>query len=245
MARKESNMRDSADHQLIDEIKALANEHHATAEIQYFLTTRFTRARARCWIIHQTHFVKNRRDCWALAMGHAPLDVKREIWLHEQDELIADPRADGSDHYTLMTKEARAIGVTREEIESAELHPFVVSALEAWLNLGRKNWLEAFAAASILEVVNSDAVVRNGGFSSKVRAKLVSEAGFPQELLIARNVHVEADQEHATILDRVLLRHVHNEWDHRLVLEAIKKSLDIHRAYRAGVAFAMRQIPDE
>jgi len=236
-------MPESDDHKLIEEIKELANNHHATAEIQYFLNTRFTRARARCWIIHQTHFVKNRRDCWALAMGQAPLDVKREIWLHEQDELIADPRAGGSDHYTLMTKEARAIGVTREEIENAELHPFVVSALEAWLNLGKKNWLEAFSSVSIVEVVNSDAVVRDGGFSSKVRAKLMSEVGIPQELLIARNVHVEADQEHATILDRVLARHVHHEWDRKLVLDAIKKSLDIHRAYRAGVAFAMQQIP--
>jgi pyrroloquinoline quinone (PQQ) biosynthesis protein C len=229
--------------ELIQEIKVLANEHHATAEIQYFFNTRFTPARARCWIIHQTHFVRNRRDCWALAMGQAPLDVKREIWLHEQDELIADPRAGGTDHYTLMTKEARALGVTREEIESAELHPFVIATLEAWLNLGKRTWLESFCSASILEVVNSNAVVRGGGFSSKVRAKLVSEAGIPQELLIARNVHVEADQEHATILDRVLLPHVHNEWDRKLALDAIKKSLDIHRAYRAGVAFAMQQIP--
>src|SRR5262245_29758507 len=230
-------------HDLIKEIKVIANEHHATPEIQYFLTTRFTRPRARCWIIHQSNFVRNRRDCWALAMGHAPLDVKREIWLHEQDELIADPRAGGTDHYALMTKEARVLGVTREEIENTALHPFVIAALEAWLHLGGKSWLEAFAAAAIIEVINSDAVVRDGGFSFKVRSKLVSEAGIPQELLIARNVHVEADQEHATILDRVLGQHVHTEWDRKLVIDAVKKSLDIHRAYRAGVGFAMRQIP--
>ena len=230
-------------HDVLKEIKVLANEHHATREIQYFLTTRFTRVRARCWIIHQSHFVKNRRDCWALAMGQAPLDVKREIWLHEQDELVADPRAGGTDHYALMTKEARVLGVTREEIENTALHPFVIAALEAWLHLGKKSWLEAFAAAAIIEVINSDAVVRDRGFSFKVRAKLVSEAGIPQELLIARNVHVEADQEHATILDRVIGQHVHTEWDRKLVIDAVKKSLDVHRAYRAGVAFAMEQIP--
>ncbi|HWP58068.1 MAG TPA: hypothetical protein VNL14_09290 [Candidatus Acidoferrales bacterium] len=228
----------------IEEIKAFANEHHATPEIRYFLETRFTPARARCWIIHQTHFVRNRRDCWALAMGQAPLDVKREIWLHEQDELVADPRAGGTDHYTLMTKEARALGVTREEIENAVLHPFVIAALEAWLNLGKKTWLEAFSAVAIVEAVNSDAVVRGGGFSSKVRAKLVSEAGVPQAELIARNVHVEADREHATILDRVLARHARGDWERKQVWGAIKRSLDIHRAYRAGVAFAMRQIPE-
>ncbi|MGH7845798.1 MAG: hypothetical protein ACREQW_11590 [Candidatus Binatia bacterium] len=229
--------------ELIQQIKILANEHHLTPEIQYFFNTRFTRARARCWMIHQANFIKNRRDGWALAMGVAPLDVKREIWLHEQDELIADPRAGGTDHYVLMTQEARVLGVTREEIENSELHPFVISAFEAWLNLGKKTWLEAFSCAAILEIINSNAVVKSGGFSFRVRAKLVSEVGIPQELLIARNVHVEADQEHATMLDRVLPVHVHNEWERKLVLDAIKKSLDIHRAYRAGVAFAMQQIP--
>src|SRR5918992_1354471 len=126
---------------LLEEIKKMARDHHGTPEVQYLFETRFTRARARCWIIHQANFVRNRRDCWALAMGQAPLDVKREIWLHEQDELIADPRAGGTDHYALMAKEARVLGVTQEEIENTELHPFVVSALEAWLNLGKKSWL--------------------------------------------------------------------------------------------------------
>jgi pyrroloquinoline quinone (PQQ) biosynthesis protein C len=231
--------------ELLKQIKMLANEHHATPEIAYFLDTRFTQARARCWIIHQTHFVRNRRDCWALAMGHAPLDVKREIWLHEQDELIADPRGGGADHYALMTKEARVLGVAQQEIEHAELHPFVVAALEAWLHLGKKSWLEAFAAVAVIEAINSDAVIHGGGFSFKVRSKLVSEVGIPQELLIARNVHVEADQEHATVLDRVIRAHVRTDSDRKLVLDASRHSLVIHRAYRAGVAFAMQQIPLE
>lgn len=233
----------TANEELIEQIKGLANEHHSTPEIHYFLNTRFTPARARCWIIHQSNFVRNRRDCWALAMGQAPLDVKREIWLHEQDELIADPRAGGANHYALMTKEARVLGVTQEEIEGAILHPFVIAALEAWLHLGKKTWLEAFASVAVVEVINSNAVIESGGFSFKVRAKLVAEVGIPQEQLIGRNVHVEADQDHATVFDRVIHKHVHTERDRELVLDSVKKSLDIHRAYRAGAAFAMQQIP--
>ncbi len=83
---------------LLAELKAIANQHFTTPEVQYYLGTRFTLARAHLWAIHQSHFVRNRRDCWGLAMGVAPLDVKREIWLHEQDELVGDPRADGEDH---------------------------------------------------------------------------------------------------------------------------------------------------
>ncbi len=233
----------SSNEELIKYIKVLANDHFETPEIQYYLNTRFTHARCRCWVIHQAHFVRNRRDCWALAMGQAPLDVKREIWLHEQDELIGDPRAGGEDHFSLITREAWLFGVGKEEIESAQLHPFVAAALEAWLHLGKKSWLESFASVSVVEAINSDAIVKGGGFSHRIRAKLVSEVGIRQDLLKDKNVHVEADQEHALLLDKVLLKHLHTEWDRELVLEAVKKSLVTHRAYRAGAAFAMQQIP--
>jgi hypothetical protein len=40
---------------LIERVKALANEHHQTPEVQYLFNTRFTPARARCWTIHQAY----------------------------------------------------------------------------------------------------------------------------------------------------------------------------------------------
>jgi hypothetical protein len=78
------------------------------------------------------------------------------------------------------------------------------------------------------------------GLLFQVRAKLVSEAGFPQEQLIARNVHVEADQTRDHIRPRDQPTRSY-QWDRKLVIDSVKKSLD-HRAYRAGVAFAMQQI---
>src|SRR5687768_2502337 len=91
---------------LIAEVKRLASEHFLTPEVQDFLNTRFTPERLRCFLIHNINFIRHRRDCWALAMGEAPLDVKREIWLHEQDELIGDARAGGLDHYAMILEEA-------------------------------------------------------------------------------------------------------------------------------------------
>jgi hypothetical protein len=229
---------------LIDSIKTMANEHHKTAEVQYLFETRFTRERARCWTIHQAHFVRNRRDCWALAMGQAPLDVKREIWLHEQDELISDPRAGGEDHYTLTTKEAKLFGVSEAEIDQADLHPFVAAAFDAWLHLGKRDWLESFVSVAMVEAINSNAIIPTGGFSYKSRERLVSDLGLPREILINRNVHVEADQEHALVLERVLRRHVKNQATQDIVMKALKKTLVIDRAYRAGLGFAMNQILD-
>ena len=228
---------------LVQRIKTMANEHHKTPEVQYLFDTRFSPDRARCWTIHQAHFVRNRRDCWALAMGQAPLDVKREIWLHEQDELISDPRAGGEDHYTLTTKEAKLFGVSEAEIEEAELHPFVAAAFEAWLHLGKKDWLQSFISVAMVEAINSNSIVPTGGFSYKSRERLVSDLGLPREILINRNVHVEADQEHALVLERVLRRHVKDHATENVVMNSLKKTLVVDRAYRAGLGFAMNQIP--
>jgi hypothetical protein len=228
---------------LLEDIKTMARDHHKTPEVQYLFETRFSRERARCWTIHQAHFVRNRRDCWALAMGQAPLDVKREIWLHEQDELISDPRAGGEDHYTLTTKEAKLLGVSESEIDGAELHPFVAAAFEAWLHLGKKEWLQSFVAVSMVEAINSNSIIPTGGFSYKSRERLVTDLGLPRESGINRNVHVEADQEHALVLERVLRRHVKDQATKDIVMSALKKTLVIDRAYRAGLGFAMNQIP--
>jgi hypothetical protein len=229
---------------LIRRIKQIANDHHKTAEVKYLFDTRFTPERARCWTIHQAHFVRNRRDCWALAMGQAPLDVKREIWLHEQDELISDPRAGGEDHYTLTTREAKLLGVSENDIEQAQLHPFVAAALEAWLHLGKKSWIESFVSVAMVEAINSNVIVPTGGFSQKSRERLITDLGLSRDLLVNRNVHVEADQEHALVLERVLRRHVIVPETETLVLAALSRTLIIDRAYRAGLAFAMNQIPE-
>jgi len=235
----------SDNEQWIRQIKELANRHFTSPEVQYYLNTRFTWARARVWALHQGHFVTNRRHCWALAMGLAPLDVKREIWRHEQDELVGDPRAGGEDHYSLSAREAELFGLSRAEIEGAKLHPFVSAAFGAWLHLGQKSWLEAFASVSVVETINSNVIISGGGFSYRIRQKLVSELGIRQSLLKDKNVHVEADQEHALILDKVLLRHVKNDCERKLVMETAEKALVIDRAYRGGLAFAMNQIPLE
>jgi hypothetical protein len=226
---------------LIARVKRLANEHFLTPEVQDFLNTRFTHERFRCFLIHNINFIRHRRDCWALAMGEAPLEVKREIWLHEQDELISDARAGGLDHYAMILEEAALFGVTRSDVETTELHPFVVAAFDAWLHLGKKSWLESFTTTAVGEMVNSNAVIAGGGYSYRIRQKLVSELGIRKEKLRNENVHVEADQEHVAIFDKIIARYVNVEADEALVLHAAKKALVMMRAFRGGMAAAMRQ----
>jgi hypothetical protein len=96
----------------------------------------------------------------------------------------------------------------------------------------------------MVEAINSAVIVPSGGFSFQSRERLISDLGIPRESLVNRNVHVEADQEHALVLERVLRRHVTSLAAQEVVIDAIKKTLIIDRAYRAGLAFVMNQIPE-
>ncbi len=222
-------------------VKELANAHFDTPEVQYFLDTPLTPARLRVNTVQMLHFVRNRRDCWALASSLAPLDVKRLIWAHEQDELIHDPRA-GTDHFALMAQQAEQFGLTPVEVRTAPTHPFVAAALDAWILQGRGSWLEAFSAVAMAEIVNSNAIIRGGGYSARWREKLVVELGHDPATLHNENVHVAADMEHPAILDDVLARHVTSACEARVVLDAAQRSLRNMAAFRAGQGFAMRQV---
>ncbi len=134
--------------------------------------------------------------------------------------------------------------MSEADIDQAELHPFVAAAFEAWLHLGKKPWLESFVAVSMVEAINSNKIVPNGGFSYQARERLVADLGIARELLTNRKVHVEADQEHALLLEKILRRHVKSEAAEDVVLAALKQTLIIDRAYRAGLVFVMNQIPE-
>ena len=88
------------------------------------MDTPLTMARAKFYTLQMVFYAANRRDCWAYVQARAPLDVKQAIWHHEQDELIVDPRG-GTDHMTLMSREAVALGVTPQELAVAQPTPLV------------------------------------------------------------------------------------------------------------------------
>ncbi|MFI5267664.1 MAG: iron-containing redox enzyme family protein, partial [Chloroflexota bacterium] len=180
-----------------------------------------------------------RRDCWGYVQGGAPLDVKRLVWAHEQEELVLDPHV-GMDHFTLATREAEVLGLTATDFEQAEAFPGSSAAFYAWTYLAKdRPWLEAVTASSVLEVRNSAAVVEGGSLSSRIRQKLVNELGLPAEKLINVNRHSVADEEHANLLERVVSVHVATEGDRQAVLRGARASFLIDRAFRGALAAGM------
>ena len=98
---------------LREELNRMAIQQFETPEFERLLSIRFTLPRARLYIKHNAYYNKNRRDRWGFVLGAAPLDVKKLVWKHEEDELITDKR-EGEDHYSLVVRQAQMVGVTRD-----------------------------------------------------------------------------------------------------------------------------------
>ncbi|HLG73473.1 MAG TPA: hypothetical protein VK009_23885 [Chloroflexota bacterium] len=221
------------------EINAMANAQFESPEFRQLLGTRFTRERARFFTIQMGRYVANRRDCWGFAQGASPLDVKRLIWAHEQEELVLDPEV-GMDHFTLATREAELLGLTEQDFEDADVHPACQAAFYAWIHLAKdRPWLEAVATCSVLEVRNSGAVIQGGSLSSRIKRKFVDELGLPAEQLINTGRHSVADEAHATLLQQVLAAHVHTASDQAAVLRGARESYILDRAFRGALAAGM------
>ena len=224
------------------EINAIANQQFETPEFRAFFEPRLTMARARLIAINMGHYVMNRRDCWGFVQGAVPLDVKRLVWEHEQEELVFDPRA-GMDHYTLTTKEAKVLGLTPEDFERTTSVPGAQASFYAWIHIAKSRpWLEAIAASCVLEIRNSGAVVKGGGASARLRRKMVDELGLPESELINQSVHVEADMAHASILRQVMDRHATTDEARESILRGARDSFVVDRAFRGAVGYALQEL---
>jgi len=106
---------DASIDQLHAELIELANAQFESPQYRKVLAAHYTRDGARDFEVQRTHFVKNRRDCWGFVQGAAPLEVKRLIWKHEQEELMGSPGV--PDHITLGIQEAELVGLGAGEFE--------------------------------------------------------------------------------------------------------------------------------
>jgi len=228
---------------LVGELNRMANAQYESPEIKHILSVPLTLPRAQCYLTHMAHYVNNRRDCWGHVMGSAPLDVKRMIWAHEQEELMLDPRA-GTDHSALSLGEAGLVGLTRHQVEEAELLPGAVAAFYAWIHLAKdRPWLEAISASSMLERRNDEAVIQGGGMSYRRAMKLSSELGIAIERNKNATVHMAADVEHASMLEQVIERHANDEESRRAILRGARETYLIDRAFLGTIADALERLP--
>ncbi len=225
------------------ELFAMANRQFETAEYRHLLSTPLTIESARHYVKQRQHFVFNRRCCWAAVQSAAPFDIKKLIWEHEQDELQGDAERGVADHYTLGIQEGASVGLTPEDFEDDTPPVSVEIACYAWLHLARdKPWLEALASSCILEIANSDAVVKSGGISRSMGEKMRDELGIGFDKQHSNAEHVVAELEHATLLTVAARTYGVTAEAQAQILRGAQASLNVDRMYRGALAREMEAL---
>jgi pyrroloquinoline quinone (PQQ) biosynthesis protein C len=221
----------------------LCNQQFDTPPFRRLLSAKFTRERAQQYSIQMAYYVRNRRDCWGYVQGSAPLEVKKWIWQHEQDELIGRKSENKQDHITLAVKEGEVLGLTAEAFErTARLEGGEV-CFSAWVRLAQRPWLEAIAASAILEMRNSSELIEGGALSRRIGEIFERDLGIPMKKQINNAEHVVMDVEHAHLLMQVARRYATTEAEQEAILRGARASLMIDRVYRGHLADMVEALP--
>jgi pyrroloquinoline quinone (PQQ) biosynthesis protein C len=225
------------------ELVRLCNEQFDSAPFRRLLATKFTRERAQRFSIQMAFYVQNRRDCWGYVQGSAPLDIKRLIWHHEEDELIGQKAQNKADHITLAIQEGEVFGLSAEAFEHTPRLEGGEVCFSAWIRLAQRPWLEAIAGSAILEMRNSSELIKRGSLSQRVAEMLDRDLGIPMKRQINNAEHVVMDLEHAQLLMKVAQKYATTESARRTILRGARESLMIDRVYRGHLAEMMAALP--
>jgi pyrroloquinoline quinone (PQQ) biosynthesis protein C len=225
------------------ELVRLCNEQFDSAPFRHLLATKFTRERAQRFSIQMAFYVQNRRDCWGYVQGSAPLDIKRLIWHHEEDELIGQKAQGKADHITLAIQEGEVFGLSAEAFEHTPRLEGGEVCFSAWIRLAQRPWLEAIAGSAILEMRNSSELIKRGSLSQRVAEMLDRDLGIPMKRQINNAEHVVMDLEHAQLLMKVAQKYATTESARRTILRGARESLMIDRVYRGHLAEMMAALP--
>jgi Iron-containing redox enzyme len=221
----------------------MANDQFDSVPFKRLLNTKFSRQRAQQYAIQMAYYVRNRRDCWGYVQGAAPLDVKRLIWEHEEDELIGKKSEGKQDHITLAVKEGAVLGLSAEAFDDTPVLEGGIACFYSWLQLAQRPWLEAIASSAILEIRNSADLIEGGSLSQRIGEKFERALGIPMKNQINNAEHVVMDVEHAHLLMRVARKYATTEFDQNAIIKGARESLIIDRVYRGHLADMLEMLP--
>ncbi|MFM1815140.1 MAG: hypothetical protein RLZ98_1835 [Pseudomonadota bacterium] len=218
---------------LEQELVELANAQFDSAAYRRMFAAPYTQKGAQQFFMQHAQFNLNRRDCWGYVQARSPIDVKKLVWEHEEEELDGVPDRGGLNHYELAIKQGENLGLTPENYYSAPTLDGSLTAFYAWNYLATSGtWLEAFAASAALEFSNSDDIVKGGALSRRMALKLEKDLGIPVRKQDSNAEHMVAELEHATLLLKVAHMHAHTKEECNQILSGAKKSWAIDRRFR-------------
>lgn len=228
----------------IAEVKRGAQAQFSSPQYKKLLALPLTQPRAQIYTLQKTLWTLNRRDCWAFAQALSPMDVKKLIWAHEEDELSGNKARNMGDHYSLQVKSAELIGLKMEDFRDTVMRPETRTCLYAWWHLGKNSpWQKSAAASIALEVSNSSEWVEGGGMSYRMGKRFEEDLNVPFEKNINAKEHAEVDVDHAHMLLQIARRPSTTQADLDLLLEGLTESWAIERVWKGLLHDMMAELP--
>ncbi len=235
MAKKKSDI----EKRLFRALGKMANDAFKSEEYSRFLALPMTRGRAAHYIFERSYFHLNRRECWALVQARAPFDVKQLIWHHEEDELAGNAERGVENHWVLGMREGAALGLKRADFDKPPSDGTAICT-HAWARIAEAEpWLAALASSCILEIANSDAIVKGGGIANRIAHKMVKEAKVPLKKQVSNVEHMEVDISHANLLFEVVPKHVTTKRQEEEVLRGARLGIGVNKTWFGLMAAKM------
>lgn len=227
---------------LFRQLSVLGNDVFKSPEYRRFLTMKLTRKRAAYYIFERSHFHLNRRKCWALVSANAPFDIKQLIWEHEEDELQGNVARGVENHWVLGMKEGATVGLTRRDFNRPPSDCTMICT-SAWTHIAEHApWLEALGSSCMLEIGNSDAIIKGGGVANRFAKKMTRDLKIPLRKQASNKEHMEVDIEHANLLFKAAQNHVTSKEAHDLAVSGARKGIAIYRTWLGLMASDMEKL---
>lgn len=223
----------------------IAREWIQTPELQRFFSVRFTPERAKLYVKQMSLYIHNRRECWSHVMANSPvIEVKQRILEHEYEEMVKDEYSEAG-HLDLVFREAKELGLSREEVLAAEPLPVTVACTNAWLWIAyHRLWQASLAATSSQEFENDNRLLADlgGGKSARLVKTWERDLGFRPEQMPNLVAHSKADEKHSEMFLEIFERYV-PAYMEDTVLRTAKESHDIYQIFYGGLATALERLP--
>lgn len=228
----------------IEEVRQRASAQYDSPQYRRLLELPLTRERAQRYVLQKAHWNLNRRDCWGFAQGSAPLDVKKLIWDHEEDELAGNKERGVEDHYSLQVRQSAQLGLTIDDFKNEKPREATRTVCYAYILIAKDApWLKALASCVALEVSNSSQWVSGGGMSYRWGKKQERELNFPFHKQLNAAEHAEVDVLHAHMLLRVVEKHAVTPDKLAQVMDGLIESWEIDRVWKGQLAEMMEELP--
>jgi pyrroloquinoline quinone (PQQ) biosynthesis protein C len=180
-------------------------------------------------------FTRHSRCCWAHVVGNCPHVEVRKFVVTEN--LYEEEALEGHSHFELLVKMGKAVGLTREQVETAKPLPTTVVALHAWETLTKnRTWYEGLAAKAVLERTNDR---KCGNFSAEQGERWMRQLKLTADDVEFWLLHDTVDQVHGGGSFNLLEKYLRSDAEKEAAIRAAEESMMAWKVYLDGVCDAV------